>query len=135
MNKDVISLICCMLIIGAAVLPVAGAGNTTSIVGTEQSESEPFPNGNGGAGSRDGWELQWSYAYGGNGHAQFAQPVGDIDGDGINEIILGGYENTGICRIYYYNTTQETYVEKYSWSVAGGSPSGACVVDLDEDGD
>ena len=134
MNKNVMSLICGMLMIMAAVLPVAGAGNTTSMVGTEQSESAPLPNGNGGAGLRDGWELQWNYAYGGNGHAQFAQPVGDIDGDGINEIILGGYENTGICRIYYYDTIQETYVEKYSWSVAGGSPSGACVVDLDEDG-
>lgn len=123
-----------MLMIIAAVLPVAEAGNITSIVGTKQSEPTPLPNENSGAGSRDGWELQWSYAYGGNGHAEFAQPVGDIDGDGVNEIILGGYENSGICRIYYYNTTQQTYVQKYSWSVAGGSPSGACVVDLDEDG-
>ena len=87
---------------------------------------------------RDGWELQWSYAYGGNGHAEFAQPFGDIDNDGVIEIILGGYENSGICRIYSYDTIQETYVEEYSWTVSGGSyhsPSGACVVDLDEDGD
>lgn len=88
--------------------------------------------------TRDGWELQWSYAFGGNGHAEFAQPIGDIDGDGINEILLGGYENSGICRIYYYDPVQKTYLEEYSWFVSGGSyhsPSGACVVDLDEDGD
>jgi hypothetical protein len=63
--------------------------------------------------------------------------VGDINQDGLNEVILGGYENSGICRIYQYNTTQQTYVQLYSWSVQGGSyhsPSGACVVDLDEDG-
>lgn len=87
---------------------------------------------------RDGWELQWSYAFGGNGHAEFAQPIGDIDGDGINEVLLGGYENSGICRIYYYDSSQQTYLEEYSWFVSGGSyhsPSGACVVDLDEDGD
>ena len=88
--------------------------------------------------TRDGWELQWSHAYGGNGHAEFAQPFGDIDNDGTIEIILGGYENSGICRIYSYDSAQETYVEEYSWAVSGGSyhsPSGACVVDLDEDGD
>ena len=33
-----------------------------------------------------GWDLQWDYQYGGNGHAQFAQPVGDIDEDGVNEV-------------------------------------------------
>ena len=137
-NKNVISLICGMLMIIATVLPVAGAESTKSHSLGEPSEITSFQNTNSGASFRDGWELQWSHAYGGNGHAEFAQPVGDIDDDGINEIILGGYENTGICRIYYYNTTQETYVQEYSWSVSGGSyhsPSGACVVDLDEDGD
>ncbi|MBN1280142.1 MAG: VCBS repeat-containing protein [Candidatus Thermoplasmatota archaeon] len=85
-----------------------------------------------------GWSLQWTHAYGGNGHAQMAQPVGDIDDDGINEIILGGYETSGICRIYSYDSGLETYIEEYSWTVPGGSyhsPSGAAVVDLDEDGD
>jgi hypothetical protein len=134
MNKNVMSLICCMLMIIAAVLPLAGAEIVKSPSLGEPSQISSFQNGKGDAGFRDGWELQWNYAYGGNGHAQFAQPVGDIDDDGINEIILGGYENTGICRILYFNTTQQTYVEKYSWSVAGGSPSGACVIDLDEDG-
>jgi len=137
-NKNVMSLICGMVLILAAVLPVADAENTKNTMVNEQSHETPIQNKNDAAGFRDGWDLQWSYEFGGNGHAEFAQPVGDIDGDGINEIILGGYENSGICRIYYYNTTQETYVEEYSWSVPGGSyhsPSGACVVDLDEDGD
>jgi hypothetical protein len=115
-----------MLLLFATMLPSVGAANTKSISSDNHT------------GLKDGWELQWSYAFGGNGHAEFAQPIGDIDGDGTNEIILGGYENSGICRIYHYDTTQETYVEEYSWSVPGGSyhsPSGACVVDLDEDGD
>jgi len=115
-----------MLLIIPTILPAVGAGHTNIFFRSEQSVS------------RDGWELQWNYAFGGNGHAEFAQPVGDIDNDGINEIILGGYEYSGICRIYYYDVTQETYLEEYSWSVSGGSyhsPSGACVVDLDEDGD
>ncbi len=126
MNKNHKILICSTLLLFSTMLPGVGAGNTKNF----SMDDHP--------GLKDGWELQWSYAFGGNGHAEFAQPIGDIDGDGTNEIILGGYENSGICRIYYYDTTQETYVEEYSWSVPGGSyhsPSGACVVDLDEDGD
>jgi len=134
MKKNVLSLLCGILLMMAAVLPVVEAGNIQGLMGNEQSSGTSFQQTSGAPSARDGWELQWDYAYGGNGHAQFAQPVGDIDDDGTNEIILGGYENTGICRILYYNTTQHTYVQKYSWSVAGGSPSGACVVDLDEDG-
>jgi len=124
-KKNLICLICGMLFIIAAVVPAVFAGLPTVSSGIAPSVV------------RDGWGLQWSYAFGGNGHAEFAQPIGDIDGDGTNEVILGGYENSGICRIYYYDVTQETYVEEYSWSVSGGSyhsPSGACVVDLDEDG-
>ena len=107
-------------------IPVVGTEPSMMITDWEPSEG------------RDGWELQWSYAFGGNGHAQFAQPFGDIDDDGVTEILLGGYEDTGICRIYSYDAAQETYIEEYSWFVPGGSyhaPSGACVVDLDEDGD
>lgn len=87
--------------------------------------------------STDGWQLQWSHDYGGMGHSQLAQPVGDLDADGINEIIVGGYENTGMCRIISYNTSQQTYVEEYSWYIPGGSyhiPTGACIFDLNEDG-
>jgi len=87
--------------------------------------------------SHDGWELQWSHNYGGMGHSQLAQPVGDLDGDGINEIIVGGYENSGMCRIVSYDMIQQTYVEEYSWFIPGGSyhiPTGACIFDLNEDG-
>jgi hypothetical protein len=88
-----------------------------------------------------GYFEQWSYAYGGYGHSQHAQPVGDIDEDGINEIIVGGYEaypDWGRARILSYNAALETYIEEYSWYVPGGyyhSPSGSTVLDLDEDGD
>jgi len=87
--------------------------------------------------SKQGWELQWSHDYGGMGHSQLAQPVGDLDADGVNEIIVGGYENSGMCRILSYDATQLTYVEEYSWYIPGGSyhiPTGACIFDLNEDG-
>ncbi len=87
-----------------------------------------------------GWYEQWSYTYGGYGHSQHAQPIGDIDEDGINEIIVGGYEvpGYGMARILSYNAGLGTYIEEYNWYVPGGtyhSPSGSTVLDLDEDGD
>ncbi len=88
-------------------------------------------------GSSDGWELQWSHDYGGMGHSQLAQPVGDLDDDGVNEIIVGGYEVDGWCRILSYDAIQQTYIEEYAWYVPGGSyriPTGACIFDLNEDG-
>jgi hypothetical protein len=42
-----------------------------------------------------------------------------------------------MCRILSYDTTQQTYVEEYSWFIPGGSyhiPTGACIFDLNEDG-
>ncbi len=121
-----------MLVLLASAYPTASLANTSvsePLILQDDMEKKGF---------FDGWELQWSYAYGGNGHAQFAQPVGDIDEDGVNEVLLGGYENFGVCRILSYDTIQNTYIEEFSWFVPGGSyhsPSGACVVDLDEDGD
>jgi hypothetical protein len=129
-----ISVIACLLMVTTAVVPL------TQAVGIEakvQRTISSVPNQTPPPLTRDGWELQWSHAFGGNGHAQFAQPVGDINGDGINEVIMGGYENSGICRIYQYNKTQQTYVQIYSWSLPGSgyhSPSGACILDLDGDG-
>jgi len=71
------------------------------------------------------------------GHSQLAQPVGDLDGDEVNEIIVGGYENTGMCRILSYDAAQTTYVEEYAWTYPGGMydiPTGACIVDVNGDG-
>ncbi len=138
MMKNLSCVLCAMGMILTAVLPVAGTVSQMNPPVGQPSDITNLGNGFDRTGFRNGWELQWEYAFGGDGHAEFAQPVGDIDGDGINEIILGGYENSGICRIYSYDETQQTYVQEYSWSVSGGSyhsPSGACVVDLDEDGD
>lgn len=79
--------------------------------------------------------LQWSHDYGGDGHAQLAQPVGDLDKDGVNEVVVGGYETQGTLRILSY--VGGTYVQEFSMSPTGGSyncPSGATIVDLDGDG-
>ncbi|MGA3192712.1 MAG: thermopsin family protease [Candidatus Bathyarchaeia archaeon] len=79
------------------------------------------------------WSLQWNSTFGGGGHSQFAQPCGDLDGDGVNEIVVGGYESSGIARILKYDKTSGTYYQVYSWTEGGGtynSPSGATMLDL-----
>jgi hypothetical protein len=84
-----------------------------------------------------GWIEQWSYTYGNMGHSQLAQPVGDIDEDGHNETIVGGYASGG-AHILSYNSLLGTYEEEHFWTHAGGTydaSSGACVVDLDNSGD
>jgi hypothetical protein len=137
MLRKIVGIILCMLMVFTAVLPIATMAQVKSINATEKMNNSPVPNGTPLLGPRDGWTLQWSHAFGGNGHSQHAQPVGDLDKDGVNEVIMGGYENSGICRIYSYDKTQQTYVEEYSWFVPGGSyhsPSGACIADLDKDG-
>jgi hypothetical protein len=134
MLKKLLGVILCMLLVFTSTMSVIKAGNEASIsseVPDEEVAASPMSQ---QTTSRDGWELQWSHAYGGNGEAEFAQPLGDIDGDGINEVIIGGYETTSMCRIISYNITQQTYVQEYSWVVGGGVPSGACVADLNEDG-
>jgi parallel beta-helix repeat protein len=85
------------------------------------------------------WFLQWSRVYGGYGHSQFAQPIGDLDGDGVNEVVVGGYETlgSGRCHILEYNKTLGSYLDVYNWTEGGGdynAPSGATMLDLDGDG-
>ena len=86
----------------------------------------------------NGWYVQWSHTYGGYGHSQLAQPVGDIDEDGMNEVIVGGYGSEG-AHILSYNKNSGEYDEEYFWNYPGGwfngVPSGACVVDLDNNGE
>ena len=132
MNIKNLSIVCCTLLFAAVLVPLTEATpNATASLGKQVNQT---PVAMQTTGSQIGWWLQWTHAYGGNGHSQFAQPVGDIDGDGVNEVIIGGYESTGVCRIMYYNTTQNTYVQEYSWQEAGGDPSGACIADLNGDG-
>lgn len=138
MNIKIIGLLVCTLFITSLALPVFGTtvrnktvvGENLRIINEKNMNSIPI--------LRDGWGLQWSKEYGGNGHSQLAQPSGDIDQDGVNEVIVGGYENFGICRILSYDPYEMTYIEEYSWYVPGGSyhsPSGACIADINNDGD
>lgn len=85
----------------------------------------------------NGWTEQWNHTYGSMGHSQLAQPVGDIDEDGENEIIIGGYASNG-ARILSYNDSSNNYEEEYFWSHSGGyydAISGACIIDLDGNGE
>lgn len=80
-----------------------------------------------------GWQTQWSYTYGGYGHSQFAQPVMSLTGNGINQVIVGGYETTitpGYAHILQYNKTTGNYDNLYTWNSGGASPSGACPLPL-----
>jgi hypothetical protein len=132
MNKKIPSIICCTLMIAVAVLPHIGAISTQKAsTGTPDQVSLQGQMQN--LGSR-GWTLQWTHAYGGNGEAEFAQPIGNIDGDGDNEVIIGGYETTSMARILHYDPASQTYVQDYSWTVGGGVPSGASIADLNADG-
>jgi hypothetical protein len=84
-----------------------------------------------------GWHTQWSYTYGGYGHSQFAQPIGDLDGDGKNEVVVGGYETSitpGYSHILKYDTANGSYDTLYTWNSGGSSPSGAAIADYFGDG-
>jgi len=84
------------------------------------------------------WLLQWDKEYGGWGHSQQSQPIGDIDEDGVNEVLVGGYETTGVERIISFDARLGTYREEYSWTYHTGyrpSPSGSTILDLNGDGD
>lgn len=80
-----------------------------------------------------GWQIQWRYTYGGYGHSEFAQPVMELDGDNVPEVIVGGYETTvipGYCHILNYNEATGSYDNKWTWNSGGNAPSGACPLEL-----
>jgi subtilisin family serine protease len=90
-----------------------------------------------------GYEIQWSVPFGSQRPHQTV-PIGDIDEDGINEIIVGLWDviNAGVFQIISYDETEKTYITEHSWVVlpdlySGTArwPCGACVIDLDDDGD
>jgi hypothetical protein len=128
MRTKLVSSLVCMLMLFSALPALAMETTHSSPSANGSSPSTQTPSSLG----RDGWSLQWSHNYGGNGHSQFAQPVGDLDGDGINEFVIGGYENQGVIRIMKYVDGQ--YTQVYSFQQAGGDPSGAAIADINGDG-
>lgn len=126
MRTQLVSGLVCMLMLCSAFSVLALETSSSSSLAGSASTQTPSSSG------RDGWFLQWSHNYGGNGHSQYAQPVGDLDGDGINEFVIGGYESQGVLRIMKY--VNGDYENVYSFQQAGGDPSGATIVDINGDG-
>jgi len=88
-----------------------------------------------------GWYLQWTRTYGAP-RAPQSQPIGDIDEDGVNEIFISSiweHGSDGRCHILSYDEEKKTYVLEHSWSIDANNywitPSGVCVLDLDNDKD
>lgn len=136
--KKEITLTIVFLFFGASVIPsISGTiEEVSSIKDIDNNIISGWSIGN--TGPLNGWYVQWSHTYGGEGHSQLAQPVGDIDEDGMNEVIVGGYGSMG-AHILSYNENTGEYDEEYFWNYPGGwyngVPSGACVIDLDDDGE
>ena len=81
----------------------------------------------------DIWMLQWSKEFS-NGHAQFAQPIGDVDNDGLNEIAIGGFRDKNIT-ILQWNPTSHTYEIEAIWNEGGGAAGGVAIGDINNDGE
>jgi hypothetical protein len=129
MNKKIVSMVVFGLLIAATALPVAGIVNEYNSV---QEKYKPCSTLN------SGWYLQWSQLYGGYRTGGF-DPVGDIDEDGINEIIICGFDQVdpGVTRIMSYDDDLDTYIEEHSWSCPGFNVNigtGVSILDLDNDG-
>jgi len=128
MNKKIVCILVLGLLIAATALPVAGTLNDNEIQEKVKSCSTTGAD----------WYLQWSNTYGGwRSGGPF--PIGDIDEDGINEVIIGGADGIvpGQTKILSYDEDTETYIEEHSWSCEGAdtnAPSGYSLIDLDDDG-
>ncbi len=101
---------------------------TTLILIALQPPIETFAKSN----CNDIWVLQWSEDFF-SGHAQFAQPIGDVDNDGLNEVIIGGFRDKNIT-IIQWDSSSATYYVEAAWNENGGGAGGTAVGDCDNDG-
>ncbi len=133
MNKKLVGIFVCMLLI-CTVLPASGIVNNCSNIKVESIISN----------TSDGeWCKQWVKKYDEIHRCGGPNPIGDIDEDGINEVIVSGFNTSapGVCRILSYDEEHGTYIEEYSWSGPDPDgkdsvrPNGISVIDLDDDGD
>jgi hypothetical protein len=133
MNKKLVGIFVFMLLIGT-VFPATGIVNNYRNIKDESIISN----------TSDGeWCKQWVKRYDENLRSGGTNPIGDIDEDGINEVIVCGFNTSapGVCNILSYDEDQGTYIEEYSWSGPDPDgrecvrPNGVSVIDLDDDGD
>lgn len=120
MKEKIVGICICMLVLATAV-PAVGSENKIKI-DTKDSFTQAATSGE--------WYLQWNHTYGGY-RLGGTNPIGDIDEDGSNEIIISGTDG---CRILSYDEEAVTYVEEYTWNILGWV-SGICIIDLDDDED
>lgn len=133
-KKEIITGLFVLMLLLSTVLPAAGI-----ITNFRNNKADTYPIITSGG----EWYLQWSKKYGDNLRSGGPRPIGDIDEDGINEVIVCGRNHSvpGICRILSYDEEQGTYIEEYSWfgpdpdGKDSVRPDGISVIDLDDDGD
>lgn len=120
MKKKMVGIIICMLVLTPA-LSVVGSENNVKIDSEKDST---------GTATNGEWYLQWTYKYNLNMQGG-TDPIGDIDEDGINEIIVCG---GGSFQILSYDEGAATYIEEYVWGLPG-LQTAVCILDLDNNGD
>ena len=108
-KKEIITGLFVLMLLLSTVLPAAGI-----ITNFRNNKADTYPIITSGG----EWYLQWSKKYGDNLRSGGPRPIGDIDEDGINEVIVCGRNHSvpGICRILSYDEEQGTYIEEHSWN-------------------
>ena len=79
-----------------------------------------------------GWYVEWEKIFP-QGHAKFCQPIGDIDNDGKNEFVVGGYNDRN-ATIFKWNESLKTYEKMAIITYGEAYAGGAAIGDLMGDG-
>ncbi len=79
-----------------------------------------------------GWHAEWEKIFPA-GHAQFCQPIGDVDKDGKNEIVVGGYNDKNVT-VFKWNESTQTYEAEAIITEGIAYGGGTAIGDLMGDG-